>query len=278
MNRPEELEQCLKSVFEAEAIPDEVIVSDDSPDDEAGKAVTSRYPGAIYKIGPRCGLGSNRNACIRAASSSHLIFIDDDVQVSPTFFHIARQLITSSPCQTLITGYEINYAEEQVRKITPHNIDFWGLQRVPVAHDYRSIVMNAAIFPRSLFEQALFDECLRYGSEEIDMACHAVSLGYQIIYNDRLYVSHYPSPVNREYYRRFIHASRLYATTKTYWQYERSLPKTLAYLLFAPLQLVGSAIRHGDVDGVWSAFQSIALAVEYLSTQPKAIKSIGLKS
>ena len=267
MNRPDDLNRCLESVFQGVERPDEVIVSDDSPDNQPVKAIADKYPDVIYQQGPRRGLGPNRNACIQRAKGSHIIFIDDDVCVPPEFFATARRLLTSFDSKTIITGYEMNH-QEGVRKVVPHNADFWGLQRVPACNDYRAIVINATIFPRSLFEQALFDERLRYGSEEIDMAMHALALGYRIAYEDSLYVNHYPSTVNREQYQRFIHASRLYVTTKAYWQYERSVPKTLAYILLAPLQLIGSAVRRGDIGAVGRALQATVLACRYLLNNP----------
>jgi glycosyltransferase involved in cell wall biosynthesis len=254
-------------------MPNEIIVSDDSPDGRANQEVIAKYPGVIYQEGPHSGLGPNRNACIQRAKGSHIIFIDDDVRVPPQFFATARQLIGSSDSKMIITGCEMNYGgggrwPGEVHKVIPHNPDFWGFQKVPVSKDYGAIVINATIFPSSLFEQALFDENLRYGSEEIDMAQHALSLGYRIVYEDCLSVEHHPSPVNREQYEQFIHASRLYATAKAYWQYERSPLKTLAYILLAPLQLAGSAVRRGDMQGVWRAIQATTLAGRYLVTRP----------
>jgi len=38
MNRPDELSRCLDSVFQNVDRPDEVIVSDDSPDEEPARA------------------------------------------------------------------------------------------------------------------------------------------------------------------------------------------------------------------------------------------------
>ncbi len=269
MNRPDELSCCLDSVFKSVEQPDEVIVSDDSPDGQPTQASVAKYPQVIYQTGPRRGLGPNRNACIQRAKGSHMIFIDDDVCLPPEFLATARRLVNSSAPQTIVTGYQMDNGSY---KIVPQNADFWGLQRVPVLNECRAIVINATIFPKSLFEQALFDEHLRYGSEELDIAQHAVALGYQIDYHDCLYINHYPSLINREKYKQFIHASRLYVTTKAYWQYERSVPKTLAYILLAPLQLVGSAIRQGDAGAIWGAFQSTALAWRYLCTTPKEMQ------
>jgi glycosyltransferase involved in cell wall biosynthesis len=264
MNRPKDLSNCLSSVFQSSELPDEVIVSDDSLDGKPTLAVTSQYRSVIYQEGPHRGLGPNRNACIQRAKGTHIIFIDDDVCVPPNFFTIARKIITATEPKTIITGYEIKYTNGCGEKITPHNADFWGLQRVPVVSEYRAIVINATIFPCTLFQQARFDENLRYGSEEIDMAQHAVALGYQIQYKDNLYVNHYSSPTNRGHYQQFIHASRLYATTKAYWQYEHAPAKTIAYLLLAPLQLIGSALRRGDIQAMGAACQATVLAGQYL--------------
>jgi GT2 family glycosyltransferase len=269
MNRSEDLNRCLESVFQSQTPPEEVIVSDDSFDSEPTKTVVANYPGAIYQQGPQRGLGPNRNACIKRATGSHIMFIDDDVCVPPNCFTIARQLISTCEPKTIITGHEMNHGgggrwEGEVRKVIPKYPDFWGLQKLPTQNEqYRSFVMNATLFPRSLFDRALFDENLRYGCDEIDMARHAKSLGYQIVYQDNLYVNHYPSPINREHYKRFVQASRLYATAKAYWRYERSPSKTIAYLLLAPLQLAGSSAKKGDFKGVWDACRSTVLAYQY---------------
>ncbi|WAL59162.1 glycosyltransferase family 2 protein [Thermocoleostomius sinensis] len=269
MNRPDELDRCLSSIFQSADLPDEVIVSDDSSAPQSTQAVTAKYPAATYQKGPRCGLSANRNACLYLASSSHIMFVDDDVQVPPNFMATARRLITSSP-DTIITGHEINYGGtgclQQGRKVVPHNPDFWGVQRLPVEHQYQSIVINATIFPRTLLSQAKFDEKLRYGCDEIDMARHATALGYTIIYCDELYVHHYPSSINRQQYKRFIHASRFYTTTKAYWYYDRSRIKALIYLLLAPLQLVASGFKRGDLSIVWNAIQATITAYRYLIT------------
>lgn len=272
MNRPEELNNCLQSVVQSLDPPEEIIVSDDSVNPSLTEAIVVNYPEVDYQLGPRTGLGANRNACIKKAQGNYLIFIDDDVLVSANFFRIARQLISNCELQTLITGYELNHGgggrwPGEIRKVVPHNPDFWGLQRLDVIKEYRAIVINATIFPHSLFKQALFDENLRYGCDEIDIAQHAKSLGYQIIYQDNFYVEHHPSPINRDQYQPFIHASRLYTTTKAYWFYENSVLKTLLYILLAPLQLMGSAIKQKDLPGVWGAMQATILASRYFLNQ-----------
>ena len=265
MNRPDDLNHCLESVFQSVDKPDEVIVSDDSPDPQSTKTVVANYPEVVYQSGPRRGLGPNRNACIRCASGTHIIFIDDDVCVTPEFFSQARRLLAFSEPETIITGYEMKHRswEGTVRKTVPQNADFWGNMLVPVDKECRSVVINSTIFPKCLFEQVLFDECLRYGYEELDIARHAVSLGYRIDYQDRLYVNHYQSLIDRADNRKFVYASQLYTTAKAYLYYERSLLKTLVYVLLAPLQLAGSLVKRRDPQALTKTFQATATAYRY---------------
>jgi glycosyltransferase involved in cell wall biosynthesis len=263
MNRPKELEECLDSVFANTNLPDEVIVSDDSRDSQPARALASRFPKVAYLRGPRRGLGANRNACVRTATGDYIVFVDDDVKLPSGFFATARRLIEYGDQKTIMSGYELKHLDE-IRKVVPHNADFWGLQRVPMGYSCRAVVINAAIFPKRLFREAQFDEILWYGCEEIDMARHAIALGYRIKYCESLYANHFPSRINRDECRKCVEASRLYATTKAYWKYEGSPLKALVYLVVAPLQLAGSAARHRDVPGIGRAIYSTFLALQYL--------------
>jgi glycosyltransferase involved in cell wall biosynthesis len=240
MNRPDELRNCLVSVRSGHDQPDELIVSDDGSD-SGTKAIAEQF-NAIYVEGPRRGLGPNRNSCIRSATGTHLVFIDDDVIVPPAFVAACREV--ASP--DVVTGYELRYAGSVPEKVTPSNASFLGYQERPIepGDRYVAVVINATVFPMTLLNRACFDENVRYGSEEIDMARQAVALGHEIRYSDTLWVEHYPSSVNREAYRRVQLASLLYVTFRAYWRYERSVPKSLAYLLYAPLQHYASALKH----------------------------------
>lgn len=272
-NRPEDLTRCLESVSRCSTQPFEIIVSDDSTDPAPTQAVTNNYPNVTYQRGPCLGLGPNRNACIRSAQGTHLVFTDDDVCVPEDFFTEAIALIEQSP-NALITGYEMKHdsgeGDHTAQKVVPHNADFWGTMQVPIAdRHYCSVVINSTIFPRSLFTQALFDECLRYGYEELDISRHAVALGYSILYRDSLYVDHYPSPINREENQRFVYASQLYTTAKAYFYYERSLPKTLTYALLAPIKITGSIVKRKGPAAFIQGVKATALAYRYFFTSQK---------
>lgn len=265
MNRPIDLENCLNAIFKATCQPDEIIVSDDSQDGNPTQRVVDIFPEVIYQEGPHRGLGPNRNACIRSTTGDHLIFIDDDVCVATDFIQNVQALLAVVPEKTIITGYELNHLRGFPEKIKPHNADFWGFQKVAVTDTYRSIVINASVFPSQLFQEISFDENLRYGCDEIDVAQHATALGYEIEYSDEIHVNHYPSPINRDHYKRFANASRIYIMTKSYWKYDKSIPKAVFFLIFSPLQIMGSSVRHRDKGQFLDAFYSFKMAIGYLS-------------
>lgn len=56
----------------------ELVVVDNCPDRSAEAVVTAVAPGAVYVSEPRPGVVHARNAGVRAARGSHLIFVDDD--------------------------------------------------------------------------------------------------------------------------------------------------------------------------------------------------------
>jgi glycosyltransferase involved in cell wall biosynthesis len=228
MNRPDELRTALTSVFSGTRVPHEIIVSDDG--DGSAQDVAAQFPGVIYLEGPRRGLGANRNHCINAASGEAIAFIDDDVVVHSRFIERAEQVISRGK---IATGWELNHLSTPPRKVRAHNASFLGFQSREPRNQLNAICINATVFPTELFKHALFDEQIRYGYEEIDIARHATSLGWKIEYDDALSVSHFPSPTNRASYASALNVSRLYITHKAYKVYEARPLKAAAFNVIA---------------------------------------------
>lgn len=255
MNRPEELATALRSVREGTEQPHELIVSDDG--DGSARDVAARF-GAKYLEGPRRGLGANRNACIAVATGSALGFIDDDVVVTPGF--VAAATAAARP-DAVVTGCERNHQGDNVRRVTPHNASFLGFQHVPPSRGLRAIVINAAVFPASLFARAVFDEQVRYGYEEIDITRQALRLGYRVHFDETLVVDHFPSPRNRAEYSRTVEASRLYLTYKNYRDYDGSRPKATAFAVLGSAHHLAHAVRSGA--GLATGVATLRLARQY---------------
>ena len=265
-NRADDLNRCLESVQSSTRMPEQVIVSDDGDDGKTVEALAASFTFVQYQRGPRIGLGANRNACIAIATGRYLAFIDDDVTIPATYvqaaFDLIQQHVNASP-MPILGGIEYKHTSAGTILIEPGNADFWGFQRLPPNGVYRSMVINAAIFPATLFEVALFDSQLRYGSEEIDMARHAVALGYTILFDRSLHVDHYPSEINRAEYAALVDASRMYATAKAYWCYQRRPIKAIVFSILAPIKLSIALGRRRGLAGLRSSLTSTTTAFQY---------------
>jgi glycosyltransferase involved in cell wall biosynthesis len=267
-HRENDLRKALQSIANSPRFPNQVIVSDDGQDGRTSEAVVAEFPFAVYRRGPRIGLGANRNACLSVVKTTFVCFIDDDVVLPPSFLPLACGICEAnaerSP-QPLVSGIEFKHlpcADTPIR-IEPHNADFWGFQRIKPGDELKAMVINAGIFPMELFRKAQFDPLLRYGSEEIDMIRHAYSLGYRVDFEPELWVDHYPSPVDREEYKSVVDASRMYTTAKDYLTYQKNIGRFLLFCMFAPLKLSLALTRRYGLKGLAASVHAVTLALQY---------------
>lgn len=263
-NRPEELARCLGSLQTSSRAVGQTIVSDDSTEPQTQELIARDYPWVQYVPGPRRGLGANRNCALARASGDYLLFLDDDACLGPAFLDrclVALKEQNESPDRVIVSGRENNRGV----LVRAHEQSFLGFQRVPYREGdaLRTIVINATLFPRELFTEVRFDEQLIYGYDEVDIALGAVSCGYRIVQCDEAVNEHYPSPINRSYYRPHAEASRLYVTLKRYASYERDPLKAALYVLCAPTHCAAAALRRRGLAGIADAWRTISSALRY---------------
>ncbi|MFY9488693.1 MAG: glycosyltransferase, partial [Solirubrobacterales bacterium] len=252
-NRPDELTRCIDSIIASGLPVHEIVVSDDSDDAFAPAVREATGRRAIYTRGPQLGLCANRNHAVGQTSGSHILFLDDDARLSRDFLlHVRRRLdgeaLADWP-KTIVTGRErrpgspLTAARDQ---------SFLGFQQIsyPAEHGYRTVVINAAVFPRVLFTLIGFDERLRYGYDEVDLTTRALARGFRIVTQPEAVNDHFPSPVNRDEYRSLTDASRLYVTARRYAVTEQSRRRTLAFAVAAPLHLIAAALKSDPARGI----------------------------
>ena len=93
-------------------------------------------------------------------------------------------------------------------------------------------MINAAVFPRAMFDKLLFDPSLVYGCDEMDISVRAVYMhGYEIFFIPDLTNNHFPSKINRDYYAPFIESSRIYVQFKRYYWVECRYDKAAFFLV-----------------------------------------------
>jgi GT2 family glycosyltransferase len=254
-NRPDDVVQCVESI-RASSIPvHEIIVSDDSSDDRTRLAVAAACPGVVFLEGPRRGLGPNRNNAVAAVSGDWVLFLDDDARLTPDFLATMAPLMAADPGDKVIfTGIE----RHQRGLIYPNDQDFLGYQTRPYrqGEQVRTLVMNAALFPASLFKVLMFDASLVYGYDEIDIAARALALGYRIRYCPEAINLHYPSTLNRDFNAPHIETARIYITFRKYLHAQRRPLKAAAFLAVSLAHSVAYHTRKNGLSGLAAALRT----------------------
>jgi GT2 family glycosyltransferase len=253
-NRPDDLAQCLDSIAASSIPVAEIVVSDDSTDERTRDLVAERYPHVKYVFGPRKGLGPNRNSAIAAASGEWILFLDDDARLGPDFLaEMVRARYANADHRIIFTGIE----KQVTGLVFPNDQDFLGFQRRPYgsSRTVNTVVINATLFPASLFKEMLFDPRLIYGYDEVDIASCARGAGYRIMLVPSAINLHFPSPVNRDYYSPHTEAARIYVTFKRYARAERRPLKALLFLAASFIHSLAHYIRRHGLTGVGGAFK-----------------------
>lgn len=224
----------------------------------------NEFPSVCFVEGPRRGLGANRNNAISHATGDYILFLDDDARLGSEFLNHALSEFERSgdPLMTIVTGLEDNRGV----LVYPHDQSFLGFQRAPYGAGAKlnTIVINSTLFPNSLFDKVQFDEQLVYGYDEVDIASRAVALGYRIVLCESAINQHFPSAINRDLYRSFVDASRLYVTYRRYRETDRKPLKSMVFLGAATAHLFAVRAKRNGLSGIREAAKAFRLSTRYL--------------
>lgn len=265
-NRPNEIRRALQSLSDCQRHVREVIVSDDSTNEDTYDIVKDSGFPVRYIRGPKRGLSANRNNALQLVTGTHVLFIDDDVVVNPEFIpciirHYEGILPKRRP-SVIVTGLE----NKQGELVFPHEQSFLGFQKKSYGNSskIRTIVINSTIFPVAVFQKIKFDENLVYGYEEVDIATRASYTNFEIELCSAAINNHYPSEINRDFYRPYVHASRLYVTFKRYLYSERRPCKAVIFAMIAINHLIATSVVHYGISGGFTAVRAGRLAMRYV--------------
>jgi glycosyltransferase involved in cell wall biosynthesis len=175
-NRPESLERGLASLRKQSVQPFEVIVSDDSGREQAGRVreLAVEY-GGIYCAGPRRGLYANRNFAAEQCQGSHIRTMDDDHILPPE--HLARCLdaVKIDPTAIWTTG-EIAYLNgervhlaECANQLGPSGVG----EGITNTDDNWGIADGSTTYPRQVFDRGFrMVEDFRFGSSYLEFGVY----------------------------------------------------------------------------------------------------------
>lgn len=194
-NRPQDLENCLRSLWNSDIKPHTVVVSDDSPDiavQQQNYLIVQQYPQTTYITGPRIGVCANRNNAVNAIpafETDFVAFIDDDICVDSDFLARAIERYTQiSPEQrnyTILSGIS---RSSDGGEMVSGKLSFRGYfcpSNIP-----ETVAIHASIFPRQFLEQEQWDENIFFGYEDAELCLRALKNGYKILHCPDLRVFH----------------------------------------------------------------------------------------
>jgi GT2 family glycosyltransferase len=271
-NRPENLKQALDSLEKSTYPVFEVIVSDDSTDTETETMMAANYANVKYLPGPRKGLGANRNNALRSVTGTHVLFLDDDAVLGEQFLEIAIAHMEQEAKnqgyaleKLIVTGPQLDHG----RLMFPNRPDFLGFQKIPYESGelLETVVINSAIFPRSVFETTLFDEKLVYGCDEVDFTTRAIKFGFKIVLCSEAVNLHLPSLINRDFYKPYHEASRLYVTFKRYLSTDKQHLKALLFLALASAHTTVHSLKIEGIQGISKSLKTFRLVSNYVALE-----------
>lgn len=239
------LDRCLTSIAQGTALPETVIVSDDSLDSAGTRAVCEQFPFVRYHGGPKRGLCANRNAAVAQAGTDYVSLIDDDGIVGRTFIEDLKSILPSLPAKTVVSGDVLEYGGRTV----PSNPWFLGHFGRPYgAQQLQGINLNCNCLPRAAFDDAIFDEVLVYGYEDMDLCSNLLSQGYRFVHHPELVNQHVPPQQTAGFRRRRYRAkqkARFQTSMTRYLVWQNDPFLAFLYILAAPAHRILYALRHG---------------------------------
>jgi GT2 family glycosyltransferase len=232
-NAIQDLDACLRALWDSSKKPFAVIVSDDSNDKDIqreNRRIVEQYPDTTYILGPQRGLCANRNCAVNAALDTEFVyFVDDDVCVATDFIANALARYAQMPLEershTFLTGGSI------------YKLTFRGYYAL--SHFPQCVNIHTAIFPRSFFNEEQWDELIFFGPEEGELSLRALKRGYKIVYCPELNIIN-TRPGKSTFqvgaygditdYDLYVEAGRLYVGIKRYKILQPNSLKLIAFI------------------------------------------------
>jgi glycosyltransferase involved in cell wall biosynthesis len=242
-NRAGQISACLDSLLAATDPGVELILVDDGSTDETlrvleeYRAAHPNRPMLIESSAQNLGVSGARNAGIRRATGRFVAFTDSDCTADPGWLMKLLRGFTS-PAVAAVSGTVVDGPRRTMAERA-----YAGTCRIQqTPWQRRALVGNNMAFRREVVARYLFDQSLRYGCDEDELAWRLLSDGYQIRFAPDALVYHNHRMTVRQYWRT---ATRQGQGSARFW-YKRGtylgrdiLPLTLAVLTL-PLGLVAA--------------------------------------
>jgi GT2 family glycosyltransferase len=204
-NRPGLLSATVASILEADELPSELIIVDQSDTPNTELAGLASPPGCAVRYRPTRSTGLSRanNEGVAAAHHDVLVFTHDDVRVTPGWFGTLVRALERAGPRAVVTGRVLPGAVGE--GFAPSTISS-EVSRVYEGRIGMDILypMSLALYRSALEETGPFDERLGPGTpfpaaEDNELAHRLLEAGYRIVYDADAVLYHLAWRTRREY-------------------------------------------------------------------------------
>jgi glycosyltransferase involved in cell wall biosynthesis len=190
IERPEQLDQCLRSILASDYPAFEVVVADQSHDDRNSRVVSRLADARVRLVRlDRAGKTRAANSAVALARGDILAFTDDDCMVPQTWLRRAGALLAERPDEGLIFGAVVAGPSDP-RGVYVTTFEPTSFRRFTSTHERSSVHgmgCNLVIRREVVNRIGGFDECLGPGArfpcaEDTDYAycalCHGITVAH----------------------------------------------------------------------------------------------------
>ena len=196
-NRPDMLSQSLVALLKNTVLPDEIIVVDQSDDDDTKIALEQLASPLVRHVPSHLrGLSHSRNAGIEASTGELIGFLDDDCIPAPNWVAAAVEAGAEFPRSQILIGDVYDDIDEigdtALAALIPEIITLQGRNDPWIVGP----TGGNSFFRREVFERVgFFDPVLGQGAEfpgaeDADMVYRVLKAGLEVTYTDAVRVHH----------------------------------------------------------------------------------------
>lgn len=197
LNRPKQIRECMMSLLNQKFRDFEIIIIDQSDDNETSKVINkinSEEIPIIYKKVVFKGLSKARNEALKYTSGEYFCLIDDDAYYDSDYLLIAYSKLKSiKNVRIILSGYIYDKSKNE-------ELANYGIAKTGEILSYNKMFLislsASLIFPISVVKECgNFDERFGVGGEfgaceETDLLIRALRKKYRIIYLKEMKVCH----------------------------------------------------------------------------------------
>jgi GT2 family glycosyltransferase len=191
-NRPQMLWETIQSILAGEELPTEILIVDQSDAPDPVLSTFQPQQGCIFRYlwSEQKGVSLGRNKAAAAASYPILVFTDDDMLVTPTWFgSLVLALLEAGP-YSVVTGRVLISEEDDGGHAPSSRIDEQVVTYKGRVNRDVLFTNNMTIHRTALENVGGFDTRLGPGTrfpaaEDNDLAFRLLEAGYSIIYNPK---------------------------------------------------------------------------------------------